>query len=157
MQKKQLQLMLHEHLLTEEHLVLFQRTLFHLFGMTALLYHQMILPMEHLLQELGILNEHNLIKHVPHIEEGDIFDNSDDEIIRVEHDMVDEDYEEPLQVAHKVSAGSSFKRPMVADIEEGFILGRDKTFDVMMDQINNETASSLTNMHVLDHVNSNVV
>ena len=40
--------------------------------------------------------EHNLIKHVPHIEEGDIFDDSDDEIIRVEHDVLDEDYEEPI-------------------------------------------------------------
>ena len=40
--------------------------------------------------------EHNLIKHVPHIGQGDIFDDSDDEIIRVEHDGVDENYEEPL-------------------------------------------------------------
>ena len=40
--------------------------------------------------------EHKLIKHVPHIEQGDIFDDFDDEIIRVEHDVVDEDYEEPL-------------------------------------------------------------
>ena len=40
--------------------------------------------------------EYNLIKHVPHIEQGDIFDDSDDEIIRVEHDVLDEDYEEPL-------------------------------------------------------------
>ena len=67
--------------------------------------------------------EHNLIKHVPHIEQGDIFDDSDDEIIRVEHDVLDEDYEEPLHVAYKGSAGSIVKRPTMADIEEGFILG----------------------------------
>ena len=40
--------------------------------------------------------EHNLIKLVPHIEQGDIFDDSDDEITRVEHDVVDENYEELL-------------------------------------------------------------
>ena len=62
--------------------------------------------------------------------------------------MQDEDYEESLHVAHKVSAGSSFKRPTVADVEEGFILERDKTFDVMMDQVSKETTSSLTNMRV---------
>ena len=44
----------------------------------------------------GNMYEHNLIKHVPHIEQSDIFDDSDDEIIKVEHDVVDEDYEEPL-------------------------------------------------------------
>ena len=71
--------------------------------------------------------------------------------------MVDEDYEESLKVAHKVSVGSSFKRPTMADVEEGFILGREKTFDVMMDQVNEETTSSLTNMRVLDHVNAKVV
>ena len=83
--------------------------------------------------------EHNLIKHVPHIEQGDIFDDFDNEIIKVEHDVLDEDYEEPLHVAHKGSAGSSFKRPTVADIKEDFILGRDRAFDVMMDQVNDET------------------
>ena len=67
--------------------------------------------------------EHNLIKLVPHIEQGDIFDDSDDEIIRIEHDVLDEDYEESLHVAHKVTTGSSFKRPTVADVEHGFILG----------------------------------
>ena len=60
-------------------------------------------------------------------------------------------------MTHKGSAGSSFKRPTVVDIEEGFILGRDKTFDVMMDQVNKETTSSLTNMHILDHANAKVV
>ena len=104
-----------------------------------------------------ITYEHNLIKPIPHIEQGDIFDDSDDEIIRVEHDVLDEDYEEPLHVAHKGSAGSTIKRPTVADIEEGFILGRDRTFDVMMDQVNEETTSSLTNMRILDHVNAKVV
>ena len=39
-------------------------------------------------------------------------------------------------MAHKGSARSSFKRPTMADIEKGFILGRDKFFDVMMDQVN---------------------
>ena len=101
--------------------------------------------------------EHNLIKYVPHIEQSDIFDDSDDEIIKVEHDVLDEDYEEPLQVAHKGSAGNSIKRPIVVDIDEGFILGRDRTFDVMMDQVNEETTSSLTNMHILDHANAKVV
>ena len=101
--------------------------------------------------------EHNLVKPVPHIEQGDIFDDSNDEIIRVKHDVLNEDYEEPLQVAHKGSAGSSFKRSTVADIEEGFILGRDRTFDVMMDQVNDETTSSLTNMGILDHANAKVV
>ena len=76
--------------------------------------------------------EHNLIKPVLHIEQDDIFDDSDDEIIRVEHDVLDEDYEEPLHVAHKGSAGSTVKHPTVADIEEGFILERDRTFDVMI-------------------------
>ena len=85
------------------------------------------------------------------------FDDFDDEIIGVEHDVVDKDYEELLQMAHKVSAKSSFKRPTVADIEEGFILGRDKIFDVMMDQVNEETTSSLTNMRVLEHANAKVV
>ena len=60
-------------------------------------------------------------------------------------------------MAHKVSAGSSFKRPTVADIEEGFILGWDRTFDVMMDQVNEETTSSLTNMRILDHAKAKVV
>ena len=101
--------------------------------------------------------EHNLIKPVPHIEQGDIFDDSDDEIIRVEHDVLDEDYEEPLHVAHKDSAGSTIKHPTMADIEEGFILGRDRTFDVMMDQVNEETTSSLTNMRILDHTNAKVM
>ena len=101
--------------------------------------------------------EHNLIKLVPHIEQGDIFDDSDDKIIRVEHDVLDEDYEEPLHVAHKGSAGTTVKHPIVADIEEGFILGRDRTFDVMMDQVNEETTSSLTNMCILDHTNAKVV
>ena len=101
--------------------------------------------------------EHNLVKLVPHIEQGDIFDDSNDEIIRVEHDVLDEDYEEPLQVAHKGSVGSSIKRSIVADIEEGFILGRNRTFDVMMDQVNEETTSSLTNMRILDHANVKVV
>ena len=101
--------------------------------------------------------EHNLIKLVPHIEQGDIFYDSNDEIIRVEHDVVDEDYEESLQVAHKVTARSSFKRPTVVDVKEGFILGWHKTFDVMMDQVNKETTSSLTNMHVLDHTNTKIV
>ena len=101
--------------------------------------------------------EHNLVKHVPHIEQDDIFDNSDDEIIKVEHDVLNEDYEEPLQVAHKGSAGSDFKRPIVVDIEEGFILKRDRTFDVMMDQVNEETTSSLTKMSILDHANTKVV
>ena len=40
--------------------------------------------------------EHNLVKPVPHIEQRDIFDDSEGEIIRVEHDLLDEDYEEPL-------------------------------------------------------------
>ena len=101
--------------------------------------------------------EHNLFEYVPHIEQGDIFDDSDDEIIRVKYDVVDEEYKEPLQVAHKVSVGSSFKRPTMADIKEGFILGWDKIFDVMMDQVNEETTSSLTNMRVLDHANAKVV
>ena len=101
--------------------------------------------------------EHNLIKPVPHIEQGDIFDDSDDEIIRVEHDVLDEDYEEPLHVAHKGSARSTIKRPTMADIKEGFILGRDRTFDVVMDQVNEETTSSLTNMHILDHANAKEV
>ena len=98
--------------------------------------------------------EHNLIKFVPHIEQGDIFDDSNDEIIRVEHDVLDEDYEESLHVAHKVTTGSSIKRPTMVDVEDDFILGRDKTFDVMMDQVNEETTSSLTNMLVLDHANT---
>ena len=101
--------------------------------------------------------EHNLVKPIPHIEQGDIFDDFDDEIIRVEHDVLDEDYEEPLQVVHKGSAGNSIKRPTVADIKEGFILGQDRTFDVMMDQVNEETTSSLANMCILDHVNAKVV
>ena len=101
--------------------------------------------------------EHNLIKHVLHIELGDIFDDSDDEIVRVEHDVLNEDYEESLQVAHKVTKGSSLKRPIVADVEDGFILGQDRTFDVRMDQVNEETTSSLTNMRVLDHANAKVV
>ena len=101
--------------------------------------------------------EYNLIKPIPYIEQGDIFDDSDDEIIRVEHDVLDEDYEEPLYVVHKGSAGSTIKRPTVIDIEEGFILGRDRTFDVMMDQVNEETTSSLTNMRILDHANAKVV
>ena len=71
--------------------------------------------------------------------------------------MLDEDYEESLQGAHKVSIGSFLKHPIVADIEEGFLLRWDRTFDVMMDQVNEETTSSLTNMHILDHVNANVV
>ena len=95
--------------------------------------------------------EHSLIKPVPYIKQGDIFDDSDDEIIRVEHDVLDEDYEEPLHVAHKGSAGSTIKRPTVADIEEGFILGWDRTFDVVMDQVNEETTSSLTNMRILEN------
>ena len=101
--------------------------------------------------------EHNLVKPISHIEQRDIFVDSEDEIIRVEHDVLDEDYEEPLQGAHKVSAGSTVKRPTVADIEEGFILGWDRTFDVMMDQVNKETTSSLTNMRILDHANAKVV
>ena len=101
--------------------------------------------------------EHNLIKLVPHIEQGNIFDNSDDEIIRVGHNVVDEDYEESFQVARKVTIRSSFKHPTVADVEEGFILEPDKIFDVMMDQVNEKTASSLMNMRVLDHVNAKVV
>ena len=40
--------------------------------------------------------EYNLIKSIPHIDQGNIFDDSDDEIIRVEHDVVDEDYKESL-------------------------------------------------------------
>ena len=40
--------------------------------------------------------------------------------------MLDEDYEESLHVAHKVTIGSSFKRPTVADVEDGFIWGRTK-------------------------------
>ena len=35
--------------------------------------------------------EHSLIKPIPHIEHGDIFDDSNDEIIRNEHDKVDKD------------------------------------------------------------------
>ena len=101
--------------------------------------------------------EHNLIKHVPHIEQSDIFDDSDDEIIRVEHDVLDEDYEESLHVAYKVTTQSSFKRPIVANVEDSFILGRDKTFDVIMDQVNEETTSSLTNMRILYHANAKVV
>ena len=101
--------------------------------------------------------EYNLIKPVPHIEPGDIFDDSDDKIVKVEHDVLDEDYEESLHVAHKVTIGSSLKHPIVADIEDGFILGQDRAFDVIMDQVNDETTSSLTNMHVLDHANAKVV
>ena len=101
--------------------------------------------------------EHNLIKLVLHIEKGDIFNDSDDEIIRVEHDVLDEDYEESLYVAHKVTTESSLKHPIMADVEDGFILGWDRTFDVRMDQMNDETTSSLTNMRVLDHVNAKVV
>ena len=56
-----------------------------------------------------------------------------------------------------MTTGSSFKRPTVADMEEGLTLGRDKTYDVMMDQVNEETTSSLTNMRVLDHENARVV
>ena len=52
-------------------------------------------------------------------------------------------------MAHKVGAGSSFKCLTLADIEKGFILGWDRTFDVMMDQVNEETTSSLTNMSIL--------
>ena len=42
-----------------------------------------------------------------------------------------------------VTTGSSFKHPTVADVEDGFILRRDKIFDVMMDQVNEETTSNL--------------
>ena len=101
--------------------------------------------------------EHNLIKSIPHIEQGIIFHDSEDEIITVEHDVLDEDYEESLYVAYKVSTGRFFKCPTVADVEDDFILGRDKTFDVMMDQVNEETTSSLTNMRVLDYANAKVV
>ena len=45
----------------------------------------------------------------------------------------------------------------MAHIEEGFILGRDRTFDVMMDQVNEETTLSLMNMRILDHANAKVV
>ena len=34
---------------------------------------------------------------------------------------------------------------------------QDKTFDVIMDQLNEETTSSLTNVRVLDHTNAKVV
>ena len=46
--------------------------------------------------------EHNLIKPVPHIEQGDIFDDFDDEIIRVEQDMVNEkcDYRKFFQTSY---------------------------------------------------------
>ena len=71
--------------------------------------------------------------------------------------MVDEDYEESLQVAHKVTIRSSFKCSTMVDVDEGFILGRDKTFDIMMDQVNKKIESSLTNMRVLDHANAKVV
>ena len=101
--------------------------------------------------------EHNLIKPLPHIQQGDIFDDFDDEITRVEHDVVDDDYEESLHVAHKVTIRSSFKCLTMVDVEDGFILEWDKTFDVMMDQVNEETTSSLTNMCVLAHVNAKVV
>ena len=56
-----------------------------------------------------------------------------------------------------MNARSSIKHPLVADVEKGFILGQDKTFDVMMDQVNKETTSSLTIMCVLDHENARVV
>ena len=56
-----------------------------------------------------------------------------------------------------MSTRSSFKRPTVANVEEGFILGRDKTFDVMMDQVNEETTSILTNMCILDYTNTKLV
>ena len=71
--------------------------------------------------------------------------------------MLDEDYEESLHVAHKVTTGSSIKRPTMADVEDGFILGRDKIFDVRMDKVYEETISSLINMRVLDHANAKVV
>ena len=56
-----------------------------------------------------------------------------------------------------MTTGRSFKCPIVADVENGFILGWDKTFDVMMDQVNKETTSTLTNMCILDHANAKVV
>ena len=71
--------------------------------------------------------------------------------------MVNKDYEELLKRVYKVNAGSSLKHPIVVDVEKDFILEGDKTFDVMMDQVNEETTSSLTNIRILDYENARVV
>ena len=65
--------------------------------------------------------EHNLIKHVLHIEQGDIFDDSDDEIIKVEHDVVNEDYENHYRWLIKlvVEVLSNVLRKVVYDLLRG--------------------------------------
>ena len=101
--------------------------------------------------------EHNLIRSIPRVERGNIFDESNENTIILEDDVMDKDYELPLQKTEKTNGENDVRCPTMVEFEEGFILRQNKTFYVVMDQVNDESTLSLTNMHVLDKENVRVV